>query len=153
VKEKKKTLLRQELSFWYELLTHKYAIMAYVSLLCMFALSYVCTTPIGVCNAHRAGFSDLIIQKINACSLAKEMLGDDIGYSYRGLSFGVTRTVGDFGVVTWELPVSGERGHGKYSFHLERHGGKWQMYAGELIMDDKLIDIVSCKPIRRSRFD
>jgi len=113
-------------------------------------VSLFVTPFFGLMPGYCMGYYPGVMEKLQSCRHAREILGENAGLANYGLSCGTARTEGAFGIVTWRLPVRGKRNHGTYRFYLERHGGDWQMLRAELeVDDDNRIDIVRCRPVSR----
>jgi hypothetical protein len=97
------------------------------------------------CAAHTSGYGDFVMDRLNDCQPAREMLGDDIGTALVGLAWGSSETKGgQFGNAQWRVPVSGSRSSGVYQYALELHGGQWTMMRGQLEVGGMVLDVAAC---------
>lgn len=110
------------------------------------------TPLIGIGSGACMGYYPGVMDRLKSCDKAGELLGEDIGVSYYGLSCGFAKSEGGYGRVTWKFPVSGSRGRGTYSFYLERHGGGWQMLRGSLEAGDRELNVTGCAYVKRDTF-
>ncbi len=110
------------------------------------------TPLIGIGTGACMGYYPGVIDKLRSCHKAGEMLGDDIGVSYYGLSCGFAKSEGGYGRVTWKLPVSGSEGRGTFSFYLERHGAGWKMLQGSLEAGERELNVIRCSYVKRDTF-
>ena len=92
-----------------------------------------------------SGYQDLIMNKLQACPHARNLLGENAGPAIVGLAWGSSETEGGMhGHAQWRVPVSGSRGSGVYNYALELHGGQWQIMTAQLDVGGQLVDIGSC---------
>ncbi len=108
-------------------------------------------TPLfGSLSASCGGYKAFLVQSLEACPRAQELLGEDISISYTrlGCGTGSTETEGGTGHASWALPFAGDRAGGTLSFDLEKHGGKWMMTRGVLDVNDgsvnDQVDVHAC---------
>lgn len=92
------------------------------------------------------GYNDVVMSRLRACPQAQQVLGDDIGPAYVGMSCGSAETEGAFGRASWSMPVRGTKARGTYQFAVEKRGGGWQMLSGSLSAGGQVVDIASCTP-------
>src|SRR5580704_13349496 len=68
------------------------------------------------------GYEGVVMDQLNACPRATDLLGAPITESYMGLSCGNAGTGDDGSNASWRMPVSGPRGAGVYHFEaVEKH--------------------------------
>lgn len=90
------------------------------------------------------GYGEVVMAKLNACSLATDRLGTPIGRSWMGWSCGSAESGGAFGQATWSMPVSGPSGRGTYKFVAENRGQGWKLLQGDLETGGEHIDVMQC---------
>jgi hypothetical protein len=90
------------------------------------------------------GYEDLVMERVNACPQAVELLGAPIKPALVGLSCGSAKTSGSYGRASWTQSVSGPKGRGRYSFNVRKEGGPWRLVSGTLSAQGKTIDVGMC---------
>jgi len=110
-----------------------------VAIIAIFGMPFM-----GIGAASCMGYNDLVMGRLRSCPQAQQLLGDDIGPAYVGMSCGNAETEGSFGRASWSMPVRGSNGRGTYQFAAEKRGSGWQMLSGQLTANGQTVDILSC---------
>jgi hypothetical protein len=90
------------------------------------------------------GYQDVVMDRLNGCPAAREVLGSPIKPALIGLSCGSAKTSGSTGRARWTMSVSGPKARGRYSFHVVKEGGPWRLVSGNLKAEGKNIDVGLC---------
>lgn len=98
----------------------------------------------GRCAASCSGYDDALVQTVEHCPRARELLGDDIGPAVVGVSCGSTETGGGTGQASWRMSFSGTRGRGALHFDAEQHAGQWSVTRAWLDAEGEDIDLLAC---------
>jgi hypothetical protein len=110
------------------------------------ALASLFVTPLCSAGLGRlGGYNEPVFEKLRACPLAVEALGDGIGFATFGCSTGTTASGGGGCTAAWSYPVQGTRARGTYRFGAhELRNGQWSV-AGVLEVGDRRIDVGGCR--------
>jgi hypothetical protein len=90
------------------------------------------------------GYQDMVMERVNACPRARELLGSPIKPALVGLSCGSASTGGGTGRARWTMSVNGPKARGRYSFHVRKEDGQWRLMTGTLKAGDTTIDVAVC---------
>jgi hypothetical protein len=88
------------------------------------------------CVACNSGVTDPALEALRKCPAAREILGDDIGWSvvgctnYRSGSGGDPINQGCHSSQSFQVPVSGTKGRGSYRFSASQPAGKDNRFTG-----------------------
>lgn len=98
----------------------------------------------GRATASCSGYDDLLIEAVERCPRARELLGDDIGPAVVGCGCGKTETSSGAGTASWLMSVAGSRDRGLLDFDAEKHGGRWSLTRAVLDVNGEGIDLLAC---------
>jgi hypothetical protein len=99
------------------------------------------------------GYDDAVVETIEACPRAVELLGEDISPAWVGLSCGQSETGGGQGHASWTMAYAGSRERGQLDFNADKHGGEWTVRRAVLTVDGESIDLLACERATRSAED
>ena len=108
-----------------------------------FAVAYVLLGPLMFTTCGSTG--DYALERLRACRLAGETLGDDIHFSY-GISCGSFESQGGLERASVTLPVAGSKARGTYSYSADRVGNNIR-FAGSLEAGGRAIDVGTCREV------
>lgn len=111
----------------------------------LFFASLFLTPLAGVLAGRLMDYYPGVIERMNQCEKAEELLGKDPRLSKIGFNYGFAKIEGAYGRVSWRFPVKGDSDSGSFKFYLERHSSVWQMISGFLTVGDQQVEVVSCK--------
>ena len=91
------------------------------------------------------GFHKPVMEALNRCAEARELLGGDITVKpLGGGGCGRAQCGSGGGRANWSYPVSGSRGSGTYRFLAIDNSKGWRLVRGLLEIDGRKIDVVQC---------
>jgi len=114
-------------------------------LIAVLIVSFIFTPLLGVGAGYLMDYYPGVIERMNQCEKAEELLGENARLSKIGFNYGFAKMEGGYGRVTWRFPVKGDKACGSFKFYMEKHGGIWNMIGGILKSGDREIEIVSCE--------
>jgi hypothetical protein len=94
-----------------------------------------CPMMVRGCGAV-SGETEPALAALQRCQHARTLLGDDVGWGMVGCSNCESEGGGDpinggcHSNATWQMPVSGSKGHGSYTFHFSTPPGGKQKFTG-----------------------
>jgi hypothetical protein len=107
------------------------------------------------CLACNSDVTDPALEALKRCPAAREMLGDDIGWSFVGCHTYKSGTGGDpfnggcSSSQSYRVPVSGSKGRGSYVFSASQPAGKDNAFqSGVLFMNGKTVMVPADGPCR-----
>jgi hypothetical protein len=115
-----------------------------------FVYMFICPKA---CLFRLGGDQRAAINALRECPRARALLGDDPGPAWVGCMTGKSKSGCDTGTSRWQLPVSGDKGRGTYSFYATMTGGEWKLSAGTLEVGDETLDIAACIANPKSNAD
>jgi hypothetical protein len=92
----------------------------------------------------------MVIEALNACEAAVEVLGPNIRQRPLGMSCGSSEVGCSSKNASWSFPVAGDLARGTVSYRAEAQGAEpWSILSATLEVRGKTISVVPCMPVPR----